>query len=131
MPIDVFPDEKECKRCTIGSCCYEGAELSQEEVRRIIRHNPPVAKPWFRLVKKSEGLDHQYPFSTIIRGGTCVFQGKDNRCMVYKVRPQACRDFPLETGKPAQYCRRLCVLFKDEWGPNSAIKRVLRERENI
>lgn len=129
MGEDVVPDEKACERCKIGSCCYEGTELSAEEVKRVIAFDPDVPKPWFRLVEKHEGLDPRYPFSTIVRDGSCVFHDKNNRCMIYPVRPGFCREFPFENGKAAPYYQRLCILHHQQWAPNSSVRRAYEQRE--
>ncbi len=121
-------DIRICKECPVGSCCYEGVDLSPQELRRIIRFQPAVKKPWFRLIEASESSQKGYPFSTIIRDGTCVFQDKNNRCHIYPVRPSFCREFPLEGKKVAPFYKRLCVLFYQEW-PNNNIKRTYRKRE--
>jgi len=117
-----------CQRCTAGSCCYEGAELTAAELKKIIAYNPPVAQPWFRLVKDSEDPNARYPFTTLVRNGTCVFQNMMNRCVIYEVRPTMCCHFPLEHGKAAPYFKRLCALFYHQW-PNNAVKRTYRQRE--
>ncbi len=130
MSKEITADLEACKTCKAGSCCYEGAELTLRELKIIIKYNPPVAKPWFRLVKKSEKPDGVHDFSTIVRNGTCVFQDKNNLCTVYKVRPHYCRDFPLEDGKTAPHYKRLCVLFHEKWAHNSNTRRVYEEREN-
>jgi Fe-S-cluster containining protein len=127
MENKIVPDSRVCRNCTVGSCCYEGAELSPDELKRIIRYDPAVPKPWFRLVAPHEGPEEEYPFSTIMREGTCVFQDTDNRCLIYSVRPRSCRDFPYEKGKTAPYFQRLCVQWYQKW-PNNIIKRTCRQR---
>jgi len=131
MPKKLFPDTAACKTCTAGSCCYEGAELSAKELRKIVKFNPNIPKPWFRLVEKYEEPEGEDHFTTLIRNGSCVFHDKNNRCMVYKVRPKHCRDFPVQDGKAAPYYKRLCVLFHEEWPANSSLRRILKEREKI
>jgi len=118
-----------CRKCNIGSCCYEGAELSKKELIKILKVSPKIPKPWFRLVEKHEELDKEYPFTTIMRKGTCVFQDKNNRCAIYNVRPQNCREFPLEYNQAAPYYKRLCKVFNEQWGSNSSIRKVYKERE--
>ena len=124
-----LPDTKACKTCRVGSCCYEGAEMTLNEMKAILRKNPKVPKPWFRLVEPHEEPEKHYPFSTIMRNGTCVFQDKDNRCLVYRIRPKHCREFPLEKGKTAPYYKRLCVLFCGQW-PNNVVRRTYFQRIN-
>lgn len=122
------PDPGACRTCTSGSCCYEGVELSAAQMRRILKYGPAVPKPWFRLVRPDEHPDKDYPFATVIRNGTCVFQDGLNRCRVYPVRPRFCREFPMENGRAAPFYKRLCVLFRDEW-PDNAVRRTYLRRE--
>ncbi len=119
---------KVCKICKVGSCCYEGAELTKQEMKKIIHYNPRIPKPWFRLVRNHEEPDGIHLFSTIERNGTCIFQDKDNRCLIYDVRPRICRHFPMEDGRKALYCERLCVVFYDRW-PRNRVKRNYYQRE--
>ncbi len=130
MSGKITADLEACKTCTIGSCCYEGTELNKKELKRIIRFNPAVPKPWFRLIKDDEYPDGEHHFSTVVRNGSCVFQDGHNRCMIYKVRPHYCRDFPLENNKTAPHYQRLCVLFHEQWPHNSNVRRTFHQREN-
>ena len=130
MSQTLTADIHACQSCRIGSCCYEGVELTNQELRRIVNSNPSVPKPWFRLLKDHEKPDGVHNFSTIVRGNSCVFQGPDNRCMIYEVRPQYCRDFPVEHGKTAPHYQRLCVLFHHQWPANSSTRRTYLQREN-
>ena len=36
--------------------------------------------------------------------GACGLLGADNRCTVYKIRPDVCRKFPLSQGNRLGYC---------------------------
>ncbi|MFA5088175.1 MAG: YkgJ family cysteine cluster protein [Candidatus Omnitrophota bacterium] len=110
----ILPNLKACPACRVGSCCSEGTELTKKEILRIVKFNPGVAKPWFRLVKDHEEPDGIHHFSTIIRNRRCVFQNEDNLCIVYAARPHFCREFPLENGREAPYYKRLCALFGKE-----------------
>src|ERR1043166_10171007 len=107
MAKNITADLEACKTCKVGSCCYEGTELNKKELKRILKLNPPVPKPWFRLVEEEDHPDGEHHFATVIRNGTCVFQDQHNRCMVYKVRPHYCRDFPLEDNKTAAHYAHL------------------------
>jgi len=120
---------KGCKECRIGSCCYEGAELSLKELKEILKSKPKVPKPWFRLVEKHEEPEKEYPFTTIVRGTSCVFQDKNNLCAIYDIRPRNCREFPLENKGLAKYFKRLCRQCYNEW-PNNVVKRSFSQREN-
>ena len=130
MQEPIVADLAACKSCKVGSCCYEGVELNKRELKRILRYNPSVAKPWFKLVTESEKPDGDHNFSTVVRNSTCVFQDKNNRCMIYNVRPQYCRDFPLENTQTAPHYRRLCVLFHEKWAHNSSVRKTYNQREN-
>ena len=129
MQKKITADLEACKTCKVGSCCYEGTELNKKELKRIIKFNPDVPKPWFRLIEDQENPDGEHDFSTVVRNGTCVFQDKNNRCMVYKVRPHYCRDFPLEYNRDAPHYKRLCVLFHEQWASSSSVKRTYNQRE--
>lgn len=98
----------ECPGCCSGSCCKEGVELSKDEIKAIIFFNPAVKKPWFRKVDKLCNPEAGSEYETVLRSGTCVFQAKDKRCIVYPVRPSYCRQFPLEDGKLAPFYEPLC-----------------------
>lgn len=130
MSQQTIADIAACKTCTVGSCCYEGTELNKKELKRILRAHPSVPKPWFRLVVDDEHPEGDHHFATVIRNGTCVFQDEHNRCLIYKVRPRYCRDFPVENGKTAPHYKRLCVLFHDQWAHNSQVRRTFHQREN-
>jgi len=117
-----------CKKCRVGSCCYEGVELTKNEMKRILQYNPQTKKPWFRLVEKHEGIEKEYPFTTIMRNSSCVFQNKNNQCLIYPVRPKHCHDFPFEDKQFAPYRSRLCSNFYSKW-PNNAIKKAFKKRE--
>ncbi len=130
MPEEIKADLEACKSCKVGSCCYEGVDLKREEMKRILKYNPDIPKPWFRVLSDAEVAGGEEHFATVVRSGTCVFQDKDNRCAVYKVRPQYCRDFPLENNKTAPHYRRLCVLFHKDWARNSGVLRTYNQREN-
>ncbi len=130
MNEELKADLEACKTCTVGSCCYEGAELTSQELKKIIQFNPPIPKPWFRLVEDDENPDGVHAFSTITRNGTCVFQDGNNRCLVYAARPHYCRDFPLEDQKTAPHYQRLCVLFHQEWPKDGSVWKNYNQREN-
>ena len=130
MSEKIVADLEACKTCTVGSCCYEGTELNKKELKQILRYNPAVAKPWFRLLTEDEKPDGEHHFSTVVRDGTCVFQDKNNRCLVYKVRPHYCRDFPLEDNETAPHYKRLCVLFHEQWAKNDSVRRTFEQRQN-
>ena len=130
MPKKITADLEACKTCRVGSCCYEGVELTSEELKRIVASDPPIEKPWFSVLTGKERSDAEHPFATVVRNGTCVFQDKNNRCTIYAIRPQYCRDFPLEDRTTALHYQRLCVLFHEQWPHNSSVRRTFDQREN-
>lgn len=97
-----------CTSCKSGSCCQEGVELSREEARRIIALAPEINRPWFRLVHPEDNPAPGYNYETLVKNGRCIFQAPDKKCLVYKVRPKNCAEFPLEDGKIAEYYEKLC-----------------------
>ena len=129
MPESLTADLKACHTCRIGTCCYGGVELTADELKRISKSNPPVAKPWFRKLIGKERSDDEHPFATVVRNGTCVFQDKNNFCLIYDVRPHYCREFPIEKGETAPHYRQLCVLFHEGWRANDPMKNNLLKRE--
>ncbi len=103
--------------------------MTTEEMQRIAATHPQVPIPWFRKLEGKELSDAEHPYATVVRNGTCVFQDKTNLCKIYDVRPQYCRDFPIEDGKTAPHYQRLCVLFHEQWSAQSALKKNLVKRE--
>ena len=130
MSEKIVPDLKACLKCKVGSCCYEGVDITREERDKIIAYNPNVPKPWFDVIPPEERDDDKHIYSTAIRNGTCVFQDENNRCMVYAVRPGHCQDFPLENEEAAPYYKRLCVLFHEQW-ENNNVKETFEQREGL
>ena len=100
---------KICTACKTGSCCREGVELNKNEIERIEKFDPPIKKPWFKLVDLEEyDVDPDHPYEMVLRNKRCVFQGDNKRCLIYSVRPRHCAEFPLESGKIAEYYEELC-----------------------
>lgn len=97
-----------CNSCKSGSCCQEGVEITEAEIKKIEELGSVVAKPWFKVMCPEDNPDPGYLYKTIVREGRCVFQGADKKCRVYAIRPKNCAEFPLEEGKLAQYYHDLC-----------------------
>jgi len=105
-----------------------GVELNKKELERILVLDPPVKKPWFRVVEHHEEFDGTHHFTTLRRHGACVFQDKNNRCVIYSVRPHFCREFPLEQGEVAPYYQRLCRIF-EKTSMKATVKRACAKRK--
>jgi Fe-S-cluster containining protein len=123
-----LPNLRFCKECAQGSCCYLGVELDQKELFKIVKFNPNIRKPWFRVVEYHEDFDGTHHFSTIRRDGACVFQDKNNRCVIYSVRPHFCREFPLEQGKTAPHYHHLCRIF-EKTSMDPTVKKICAKRK--
>ncbi|MFQ5680676.1 MAG: YkgJ family cysteine cluster protein [Candidatus Omnitrophota bacterium] len=99
-----------CRRCDTGICCREGVELTESEMKRVLRLRPApdIRRPWFKPIDRRENPDSDCDYETLLRDNRCVFQAKNNRCLVYRVRPRYCREFPLEGNGLAPYYTELC-----------------------
>lgn len=98
-----------CKACKPGMCCRDGVEVTKEEMKKIEAFGPKIKKPWFEPIEPDEISDSDHVDTTVIRGGTCVFQAKNKLCVVYEVRPNYCAEFPLESGEIAEHYEELCL----------------------
>jgi len=105
-----------------------GVELSKKELKKILALHPLVEKPWFRVVEHHEEFDGMHHFSTIRRDGACVFQDKNNRCVIYSVRPHFCKEFPLEKGVTAPCYPQLCRIF-EKTSMKPTVKKIYAKRK--
>lgn len=98
-----------CKVCGYGECCREGVEADLWEVGRILEESfLDIPRPWFKYLGRDKRFPSGYKFSTVLRNRRCVFQNKQNRCVIYEIRPRFCEEFPLEGREKAPYYRSLC-----------------------
>lgn len=89
----------ECQRC--GQCCHKfGISLTIEDMNREPRLWE-VAVPLERVGNQKMRLFMmQNNYRWVIggkpyRGAPCVFL-QNNECLIYRTRPQICRDYPQE-----------------------------------
>lgn len=81
-------EEIDCLSC--ANCCKTtGPLFTRTDTERIAKHlklKPGVFIEKY-LRKDEEG-------DLVLKGVPCVFLAPDNYCMIYDVRPKACREFP-------------------------------------
>ena len=99
-----------CTTCMTGMCCRDGVEVDLSEAKRIAKLKVNIKKPWFEGLFYDRVLPSKWGVGTVLRDDRCVFQAEDHRCLIYKHRPQYCRDFPLEFGSIADWYHYLCEL---------------------
>lgn len=84
---EVF-SEINCLDC--ANCCKTTPALvTEEEIKRMakfIKMSPAI----FRRKYVLEDVNGDLSFKKV----PCVFLEKDNKCKVYEVRPESCRDYP-------------------------------------
>lgn len=78
---------KVCKQCKAKCCKIGGADATQEEVDKIVRAG---YANFFRKI----GENHYEMVSKELR---CSYLGEDNLCSIYKLRPNACKAFPVNS----------------------------------
>jgi len=84
----------QCTGC--GACCTGGADHvveTNEHERESIRNFLGISRAWFRR-RYLTRLDAHTHGIRLARNGRCPFLGSDNRCAIYRVRPQQCRTYP-------------------------------------
>jgi len=98
LHLEVF-EEIDCLEC--ANCCKTTpAILKGSDIKRISKHLkiPPKI---FRRKYVLEDINGELSFQKI----PCVFLKADNRCEIYEVRPESCRDYP-HTGS-GSFLRRI------------------------
>jgi Fe-S-cluster containining protein len=83
----------ECEMC--GKCCHQpNITIMDGEAERIAEHLNIGTDEFIRnfLYRK----DERWLFK---KSGRCRFLGKDNKCTIWKERPQICHDFPYLVSK--------------------------------
>lgn len=92
-----------CKSC--GKCCLKTEMiLSQEDVELILKH----------YNSKLRQEDFVFEFERFfkmknIEGHCFFFDNSTKQCMIYKLRPQGCRFYPLIFDKD----KKLCIFDED------------------
>lgn len=81
-------EKTDCLSC--GNCCKTTAPiLNDQDIARIAKHLKMKEQKFIEeYVDIGEG--HEFSFKNI----PCTFLGHENECLIYDVRPKACREYP-------------------------------------
>jgi len=84
----IFEEEVDCLTC--ANCCKTtGPMLINSDIERIAKH---LKKKPAQLIEEYIKIDEDGDY--VFHSMPCPFLGADNYCMIYKVRPKACREYP-------------------------------------
>lgn len=113
--------EIDCLDC--ANCCKTTPALvTNEDINRISRHLQISSKEFIsKYVTKDEDGD------TVLNKTPCSFLATDNKCIIYEVRPFACKDYPHTNRKKMQQVLEL-TLKNTEICP--AVVRILENIED-
>ncbi len=84
---EVF-EKNSCLSC--ANCCKTTSPIiTEKDIARISKHLKMKAAGFIEkyLKKDTDGL-------WMFKQTPCVFLGADNYCLIYEVRPKACREYP-------------------------------------
>ena len=96
---DLHDEEFENTDClTCGNCCKTTSPIfTDKDIERIAKHlkmkQPQFIKQYLRVDE-----DGFY----VLQSSPCTFLADDNYCMVYDVRPKACKEYPHTNRKKFQ-----------------------------
>ena len=95
--------EINCLDC--ANCCKTTPALvTHEDINRITKHLQFSSKEFIsKYVTKDEDGD------TILNKTPCSFLATDNKCIIYEVRPFACKDYPHTNRKKMHQILELTV----------------------
>lgn len=88
---DLHDEEFENTDClTCGNCCKTTSPIfTDKDIERIAKHlkikQPQFIKQYLRV---DEDDFH------VLQSSPCTFLADDNYCMIYDVRPKACKEYP-------------------------------------
>ncbi|RSK39180.1 YkgJ family cysteine cluster protein [Mangrovimonas spongiae] len=96
-------EKTDCLTC--ANCCKTtGPLFTDKDIQRISKH--------FRM-KPSQFIDQYLRIDEdndyVLKSVPCTFLGADNYCMIYDVRPKACREFPHTDRKKFQQISNLTM----------------------
>ncbi len=78
----------DCMQC--ANCCKTtGPLLTKQDIERLAKRERMKIGPFIDQYCKIDE-DGEYVFKTM----PCVFLADDNSCLVYDIRPKACREYP-------------------------------------
>lgn len=101
-----------CAKCSSGVCCSEGVEMDIEQAKTItailLKSKFKLAQPWFYHLSPDDDFPSGWSLATVVKGGRCVFQDENFRCLIYNIRPLHCRDFPYEGGRIFRRLKHVC-----------------------
>lgn len=81
-------EKTDCLEC--GNCCKSAPPIiKNQDIKRIAKHLAIPPKT-FKRKYVLEDIDGSLSFNYV----PCHFLQEDNRCSIYEVRPEACRDYP-------------------------------------
>jgi len=81
-------DEIDCLTC--ANCCKTTSPVfTDKDIARLAKHFR--IKP-SRFVEEYLHLDAENDY--VLNSAPCPFLGEDNYCLLYEVRPKACREYP-------------------------------------
>jgi len=84
-----------CECC--GRCCHQPyITVMDDEIEKISEHLR--TDPTDFITRYLYRHDGRWFFKKTV-GGPCAFLGKDNRCTIWRGRPEICRDFPYMVSK--------------------------------
>jgi Fe-S-cluster containining protein len=79
----------DCTRC--ANCCKTmEAGVTAEDAERIAQHLGVSRETFVAKYLKRDELNEE----DVIKSLPCPFLGADDRCTIYQVRPQSCREYP-------------------------------------
>ena len=78
---------KICTECKSACCKLAGADFTKKEMQRIVKSGAKI-----KFNKESE---NHYEFKTNGKG-VCAYLMKNGACEIHRVRPNACRCWPVE-----------------------------------
>lgn len=101
------PDDsflKTCQKCKATCCKMGGADLTEEEMIRILKANHPN---FFRKIDKNH-------YEMKSKKGICPYLNNNHSCQIQDIKPLMCRSWPIDTdykGKKAALVLIKCPLM--------------------
>ncbi len=96
-------ERTDCLQC--ANCCKTtGPLFTDKDVARISRHLKLKEQQFIELYLQ---IDEDDDF--VLQSVPCTFLGTDNYCLIYDIRPKACREFPHTDRKKFQQISNLTL----------------------
>lgn len=130
-----FKDSFPCEMC--GKCCHQPHIIVRPDEIDRITSAAGIPIPVFLREYLVETKDHR--FYQFKKTNPCAFLGKDNKCKIWKDRPQICDDFPyavsmfmsrvyLSLTNPEVDIGELIAYMEDSWPCSKIIKDGIKEK---